>query len=37
MGQLNPIKLDGENKAEIVGTSKSILSLNTNTNFELVE
>jgi hypothetical protein len=37
--QLNPIKLiDGENKAEIVGTTyKAYLSLNTNTNFELVE
>jgi hypothetical protein len=33
---LNPIKLiDGENKAEIVGTSSIHLSLNTNTNFEL--
>jgi hypothetical protein len=32
-GQLNPIKLiDGENKAEIVGTSyKAYLSFNTNT------
>lgn len=37
--QLNPIKLiNGENKAEIIGTPfKAYLSLNVNTNFELVE
>jgi hypothetical protein len=36
--QLNPIKLiDGENKAEIVGTPIKPTFFNTNDNFELVD